>query len=462
MSSLADALKRVGVAAASVPLAVCSSGEAPITGAPGGGLRAEPGITSVDAVVAAARPILGVPSDYDALAGDIGDARFVLLGEATHGTHEFYRERARISMRLIRERKFRAVVIEGDWPDTDRLNRYVRGLDGDRSADAALSDFRDFPKWMWRNAEFSEFAEALRAYNLSLQPADRVGIYGMDVYNLFGAIDAVVSYLAPLDRAAADRARSQYRCFARYRPDPARYGEATRRAARSCEHRAAAVLKEFRERPRPDDPGAAEALFSAVRSAAAVVGAEEYNRAAYAGSLSWNVRDRHMAANVSEIADHTAAMTGAPGKVVIWAHNSHVGDARATEMKLRGELNLGQLLRERFSDETVYLLGFTTYQGTVIAADRWGGPHRVYNLRPASPDSYAGMFHKAGLTNALILLPPTSAVARALDLPRSKREIGVIYARDSELQSHYLQTRLARQFDAVIHLDRTRALNPHR
>jgi erythromycin esterase-like protein len=168
-----------------------------------------------------------------------------------------------------------------------------------------------------------------------------------------------------------------------------------------------------------------------------------------------------MAANVSEIADHVGASADAPGNVVIWAHNSHVGDARATDMPLRGELNLGQLLRERFGNENVYLLGFTTYQGTVVAADRWGGPHRVHNLRPASADSYAGMFHKAGLTDSLILLPRGSAVARALDSPRLKREFGVIYARDSELQSHYLRTRLARQFDAVIYVDRTRAVSPH-
>jgi erythromycin esterase-like protein len=462
MSRLADALKKAGVAAASMPLAVCCSGEAPIAGAPGGDLRIEPAITSVDAVVAAARPIRGMPADYDALVGELGNARFVLLGEATHGTHEFYRERARISMRLIRERNFRAVVIEGDWPNADRLNRYVRGFDDDSSAQAALSDFRDFPRWMWRNAEFSQFAEALRAHNASLPPSHRVGIYGMDVYNLFGAIDAVISYLLTVDRAAADRARAHYRCFARYRPDPASYGEAARRPPRSCERQAKAVVTELRARPRPNDPVAAEALFSAVRSAAVVVGAEEYNRAEYAGTLSWNVRDRHMAANVSEIAGHAALSTGAPASVLVWAHNSHVGDARATDMPLRSELNLGQLLRERFGDEHVYLLGFTTYQGSVIAADRWGGPHRVHNLRPASADSYAGMFHKAGLTDALILLPRDSAVARALESPRLKREIGVIYARDNELQSHYLQTRLAKQFDAVIHLDLTRALDPHR
>jgi erythromycin esterase-like protein len=391
--------------------------------------------------------------------GAIGGARFVLLGEATHGTHEFYRERALITMRLVRERGFRAVAIEADWPDADRVNRYVRGLGTDTSAQAALSDFADFPQWMWRNAEFREFVELLRAHNASLPPAQRIGVYGMDVYDLFGAADAVVRYLRTIDSAAAGRALANYRCFARYRPDPARYGEAARRSVRSCERQAAAVLAEMRARPGLADPVAAEAAFSALLSAAAVVGAEEYYRAAYGGTLSWNVRDRRMAATVSEIADHASDLTRAPGKVVVWAHNSHVGDARATDMPLRGEINLGQLLRERFGS-TAYLLGFTTYEGTVVAADRWGGPHRVHTLRRARPESYAGLFRSAGMGDAIILLPKETAIAKALETPRLKREVGVIYASATELESHYSRTRLSPQFDAVIHLDRTQALTP--
>lgn len=437
-----------------MPLAACSSGEAKVTDAP---VRVASAGASADAVVQAALPIRGAPSDYDPLLSAIGDARFVLLGEATHGTHEFYRERARISERLVRERGFRAVVIEGDWPDAGRVNDYVRGIGADRTAEAALGDFRDFPHWMWRNVEFRDFVESLRAHNAALPPAQRVGVYGMDVYNLFGAADTVVDYLNGVDRPAAARARARYRCFARYRPDPAAYGVATRRPERSCAAQAAAVLADLRARPRPADPVAAEALFSAVRAAASVVGAEAYNRAAYAGTLSWNVRDRRMAETVAEVADHAAALSGAPGRVVVWAHNSHVGDARATDMPLRGELNLGQLMRERFGD-AAYLLGFTTFDGTVIAADAWDGPHRVHRLRPAVPDSYAGLFHAAGLRDALLLLGKGSPVARALDTPRAKREVGVIYARDTEAQSHYTQSRLARQFDAVIHMDRTRSL----
>jgi erythromycin esterase-like protein len=459
MASLSKALRAAGLAAASFPLTGCSPGDPPSTGAPDTRAQSFNADAPAGAIVAAARPIEGAPADYDSLVEATRNARFVLLGEATHGTHEFYRERARITMRLVQEQGARAVVIEGDWPDADRVNRYVRGLGDDRSAQGALADFADFPRWMWRNAEFREFVEALRTHNASLPPTERVGVYGMDVYNLFGAADAVVSYLDAEDRAAAERARAHYRCFARYRPDPARYGEAARRPARSCQRQAAAVLEEIRARPIPQDAVAAEARFAAVRSAAAVAGAEEYNRAAYAGALSWNVRDGHMAAAVSDIADHAATLSGAKAKIVVWAHNSHVGDARATDMTLRGELNLGQLLRERFGS-AVYLLGFTTYQGTVIAADEWGGPHRVHTLSAAARDSYAGMFHHAGVGNALILLPTGSAIARVLETPRLKREIGVIYARATEGPSHYMTSRLARQFDAVIHLDHTRALTP--
>ena len=427
----------------------------------GEGARAVPAQPALAALAGEAKPIAGQAADYDPLVEAIGGARFVLLGEATHGTHEFYRERARITERLVRGQGFRALVIEGDWPDTGRVNRYVRGLGEDRTAEEALADFQDFPRWMWRNAEFRDFVEALRAYNGSLPPARRVGVYGMDVYNLFGAADAVLAYLSAVDPPAAARARARYRCFAPYRPEAERYGVATLAPAKSCATAAAAVLAEIRARPRPADPVAAEALFSALRSAASVVGAEEYHRANYAGTNSWNVRDRRMAATVGEIADHVGALAGEPGRVVVWAHNSHVGDARATDARERGELNLGQLMRERFG-KAAYLLGFTTYAGEVVAADEWGEPGHLRALRPALDESYAGLFHAAGLGNALLLLREGSAAARALDAPRLDRAVGVLYLPATERQSHYYETRLSRQFDAVVHLDRTRAVRPLR
>jgi erythromycin esterase-like protein len=398
------------------------------------------------------------PGDYDPLLAAVGDARFVLLGESTHGTREFYLERARITERLVRERGVLAVAIEGDWPDADRLSRYVRGIGPDRTAAEALADFERFPHWMWRNAEFAGFVERLRAYNLTKPPARRVGVYGMDVQNLFEGQDAAVRWLARHDPPAAARARAQYRCFAPYRPDAARYGEATRRPARSCERQVAAVLAEFRGRAAPADPEAAEALFSARRSAATVVAAEAYYRASYAGAYSWNVRDRHMADAVAEIAQHAQALSGQPGRVVVWAHNTHVGDARSTEMSRRGELNIGQLLRDRHGREA-FLVGLLTHSGTVMAAPDWDQPGRVHDLRPALPESFAGLLHGQGLQRAL-LLTREPAVAAALAGPRLERAIGVVYQPQTERTSHYFEASLARQFDAVVYIDRTRAVSP--
>lgn len=419
---------------------------------------APPASAALPAAAPPHQPITGAAADYDPLLAAVGDARFVLLGESTHGTSEFYAERARITDRLVRERGALAIAIEGDWPDADRLSRYVRGIGPDRTAAEALSDFERFPRWTWRNAEFAGFVERLRAYNLTQPATRRVGVYGMDVQNLFEGQEAAVDWLARNDPPAAARARAQYRCFAPYRADAPLYGEATRRPSRSCERQAAAVLAEFRGRPRPADPQAAEALFSAQRSAASVVAAEAYYRAAYAGAYSWNVRDRHMAEAVAEISAHAEALSGQPGKVVVWAHNTHVGDARSTEAAQRGELNIGQLLRERHG-RSAFLLGFLTHSGTVMAAPEWDAPGRVYELRPALPESYAGLLRSLGLGRALLLMREPR-VAAALEGPRLQRAVGVIYQPRTERMSHYFQARLARQFDAVIYLDRTRAVTP--
>jgi erythromycin esterase-like protein len=421
---------------------------------------AAPARTAPPASALPHHPLTGAPTDYDPLLAAVGDARFVLLGESTHGTSEFYLERARITERLVREQGALAVAIEGDWPDANRLSRYVRGLGPYRTAAEALSDFDRFPHWMWRNAEFEGFVERLRAYNLTQPPARRVGVYGMDVQNLFEGQEAAVEWLARHDPPAAVRARAQYRCFAGYGGEASRYGEATRRPARVCERQAAAVLAEFRGRPRPADPEAAEALFSAQRSAATVVAAEAYFRAAYSGAYSWNVRDRHMADAVAEIAAHAQALSGRPGKVVVWAHNTHVGDARSTEMSRRGELNIGQLLRER-NGEAAFLVGFLTHSGTVYAAPEWDAAGRVHELRPALPESFAGLLHDRGLQRAL-LLTGDPAVSAALAGTRLERAVGVVYQPRTERLSHYFEARLSRQFDAVVYIDRTRAVTPLR
>jgi erythromycin esterase-like protein len=312
---------------------------------------------------------------------------------------------------------------------------------------------------MWPNTDFRDFVERLRTYNLARPEAERVGLYGMDVYDLFDASEAVLTYLRQADPAAAERARSQYRCFAPYRRSTHEYGEATRNPRQSCKEEAEAVVAEMGRLPRPSDPRQAEAHFAAVRSAASVAAAEAYFRTVYTGSLAWNVRDQRMAENVEAIADHVAQMTGREGKVVMWSHNTHSGDARATFAADRGELNIGQLMRQRHGNDA-FLVGFFSYIGTVFAAPEWDAPGRLYEMRPALPGSYSELFHKLGLSSFSLLMRGNPSLRDVLAAPMLERAIGVIYAPQTERQSHYFPARLAEQFDAVIFFDRSSAVTP--
>jgi erythromycin esterase-like protein len=409
------------------------------------------------AVAEVATPITGGPQDFAPLVAAARSARFILLGESTHGTHEFYEARGLITEQLIREAGVGAVAIEGDAPQTERVNRYVRGVGDDRSAEQALSAHTRFPRWMWRNAEFADFVERLRAHNLAQPPERRVGVYGMDVYALYEAAEAVTAYLDRVDPSAAAEVRTHYRCFARYKIAEA-YGLAARSASRSCEKPAEAALARVRALPMPAEAQAAEARFAAVRNAASVAGAEAYFRISYGGAYAWNVRDGRMTETVEEIAEHVERVSGRPGRVVVWAHNTHVGDARATEMTRRGELNLGQLLRQRHG-ERAFLTGFLTHEGTVMAAPEWDRPGRVYTLRPASRASYAALLRQAGLDRALLVFRGRPPVA-ALTGPRRERAVGVIYLPQEEASAHYFDAELTRQFDAVAYFDRSRAVTP--
>ncbi len=413
----------------------------------------------VRAIASAAVPLRGNPSDHDRLLAATSGATRILLGESTHGTREYYRERARISERLVSEQDVRAIAIEGDWTPTQRLNLYVRGLGTDRSAEEALRGYTRFPRWMWRNTEFRDFVERLRASNLARPPADRVGLYGMDVYDLFDAADAVVAQLGRVSSQAAQRARSNYRCFAPFRRDTTAYGTATQRGTFSCRREAAAVLAEVRRLARPADPAAAEAYLGLIRSAASVVAAEAYFRTAYGGSLAWNVRDRSMAEAVEDIAAHAAALTGRPGKVAMWSHNTHSGDASATSAANRGELNLGQLMKERHGTRA-FALGFFTHSGTVRAAPDWDQPGRVYEVRPALPNSHSDLFHRTGIPAFTLVLRGNAALTSALRGPKLQRAIGVVYRPETERESHYFDADLSRQFDAAIFFDRSSALTP--
>jgi erythromycin esterase-like protein len=313
---------------------------------------------------------------------------------------------------------------------------------------------------MWGNTDFRDLVERVRAYNLALPAERRVGIYGMDVYDIFDAAKTVVAYLRRIDPAAAERADKQYDCFDPYDGDTAAYGTSTR-AGRSCKEEAAAAEAEVQRIARPAGAAEAEAHFAARRAAASVVAGEEYFRVAYTGSMAWNARDQRMAQNVVATVEHLAALSGQPGKAVMWSHNTHTGDARATSAANRGELNLGQLMRQRHGNGA-FLIGFLTYGGTVMAAPEWDQPGQVYTVRPALAESYSGLFHTLGIPSFSLLLRGNAELKTILGEPRLQRAIGVIYAPQTERQSHYFDARLSEQFDAALYFDQTRAVTPIR
>jgi erythromycin esterase-like protein len=420
--------------------------------------------STLDLVRDAAHPLTGASHDYDPLLDLAGDAQFVLIGEASHGTHEFYRERAIITRRLIVERGFNAVAVEADWPDAYRVNRYVRGDDSAADAEAALSGFRRFPTWMWRNAEVLDFVGWLRTYNDARAERARVGFYGLDLYSLFTSMTVVLDYLDKLDPEAARHARFRYACFDQVGEDPQAYGwAASMDLSASCEDEVVSQLVELRRRAseyvRRDGRLAADEYFAAEQNARLVANAERYYRTMFRGRVSsWNLRDRHMADTLSALAQHFEAQ-GTPVRVVLWAHNSHLGDARATEMGWGGELNVGQLVRETYGASAV-LIGSLTHTGTVTAASDWDAMAERKRVRPSLEGSYERLFHDTGLPRFLLTLRDSGDVADALHDKRLERAIGVIYAPETERMSHYFHARLPSQFDAVLHFDDTRAVEP--
>lgn len=425
------------------------------------------GPTEAGLVRAEAIPVEdGVPRD-DVLFDIVGDTHLVLIGEASHGTHEFYAARAAMTRRLIEEKGFCAVAVEADWPDAYRVNGYVRGRGDDTTAEEALRGFERFPTWMWRNAVVLDFVGWLREHNDRVAgDAAKAGFYGLDLYSLFRSMHEVISYLERVDPAAAARARQRYACFDHFSGgDGQEYGFAAAfGAGDTCEREVIEQLVDLRqhamEYAQRDGSIAPDDLFHAEQNASTVKAAAEYYRSMFSGrASSWNLRDRHMADTLDRLADHLGRLRGEPAKVVVWAHNSHLGDARASEVAGRGELNLGQLVRERHRDDC-RLLGLTTYTGTVTAADDWGGPAQRKWVRPALSDSVEELSHEAGEKGFLIAFDRAPMAARALQAPRLERAIGVIYRPDTERQSHYFRARTADQFDAVIHIDETRAVEP--
>ncbi|MGE5408317.1 MAG: erythromycin esterase family protein [Syntrophothermus sp.] len=408
------------------------------------------------------QPLSGAEGDYDRLLSRIGDARVVLLGEASHGTHEFYRERARITRRLIEEHGFHGVAVEADWPDAYRVNRYVHGAPEDGDAEEALRGFRRFPTWMWRNAEVLDFIGWLRAHNEAVGFERSASFFGLDLYSLGASVSEVIAYLERLDPPAAERARERYACFEQFGGAQAYGRAATLGITESCQSGVVAQLTELQRLGnaylRRDGIAAEDEQFYAEQNARLVASAEQYYRSMFgAPESSWNLRDRHMMDTLERLVSHLGRLDGPP-RLVVWEHNSHIGDARMTAMSRRGELNLGQLVRERWPED-VALVGFTTYTGTVTAASSWDAPAERKRVRPALPDSYEKLFHELGESRFLLDLHGEDA-SRLLLEPRLERAIGVIYRPETERASHYFSARLAGQFDAVIHVDETRAVEP--
>ena len=411
----------------------------------------------------AAQRLVGSAADYNPLLELVGDARLVLLGEASHGTHEFYDQRAQITKRLIREKGFNAVAVEADWPDAYRVNRYVRGASQDVSAEQALAGFRRFPTWMWRNAEVLDFVGWLRKHNDDAGPKAAVGFYGLDLYSLHASIDAVLTYLRKVDPEAARRARYRYACFDHFGEDTQAYGYATTFGmAESCEQEVLGQLIELQRRAADyasrDGRVANDEFFFAEQNARLVKNAEQYYRSMFRGRVeTWNRRDAHMVETLEALVAHLTSRGQKP-KIVVWEHNSHLGDARATEIGEAGEFNVGQLVRERHGAEAV-LVGFTTHHGTVTAASDWDTPAERKRVRPALPDSYEALFHEVNVERFTLDLR-TGAHVEGLRTERLERAIGVVYLPETERMSHYFHARLPEQFDAVLHFDETRAVEP--
>lgn len=399
---------------------------------------------------------------YKALIERVGNARIVMIGEASHGTHEFYRERIEITQRLIEQHGFAGVAVEADWPDALRVNHYVTGTGDDANAEDALAGFKRFPTWMWRNADVLDFVGWLRDFNTSRRPQNRVGFYGLDLYSLQTSIEAVIGYLERVDGAAAERARRHYSCFNEI-ADPSNYGYAVELGlTKSCRDDVIQTLMELRRRSETyihlAGVGAEDDYFYAEQNARVAKDAEEYYRTMLdRRTSSWNLRDRHMFETLDELTTHLARNRDGT-KIVVWAHNSHVGNAAATEMSGRGEFNIGQLARRRLGAEAA-LIGFTTYMGTVSAASDWGAPVERKIVRPALPGSYEELFHQTGMPRFSLMLDDP-AVRAFCGGPHLERAIGVIYRPDTERQSHYFQSILPDQFDVVIHIDHTRAVQP--
>lgn len=399
---------------------------------------------------------LSSATDLEPLMDRIGDARIVLLGEATHGTHEYYTWRAEITKRLIEEKDFDFIGVEGDWPDCYRINRFIKGYEnaGDDIIDDVLMEFKRWPTWMWANWEIAGFAEWLREWNIGLTPNDKVGFYGLDVYSLWESFEEILKYLERVDPKAFKKAQEALMCFEPYASDDGQaYARSMRLVPDSCEDEVVEMLSEIRERMTRYN-GDPEAAFNTEQNALVAVNAEKYYRSMVQGTDdSWNVRDRHMMETLSRLAD----FHGNDSKAVIWEHNTHIGDARATDMARHGMINIGQLAREEYGDDVV-LVGFGSYEGSVVAGQSWGAEMEVMNMPEARKNSWEHALHQLDNSNRLIIFDDRAS--ELLDRSIGHRAIGVVYQPEHESRGNYVPTVLPERYDMFIYLDKTKALHP--
>jgi len=401
---------------------------------------------------------LRAPIDLGPLLEQIGRARYVLLGEASHGTHEYYSWRAEISQRLIERYGFQFIAVEGDWPHCYGVNRYVKGLpESGESAREVLHHFDRWPTWMWANEEVESLVKWLRAYNDHQSPDDKVGFYGLDVYSLWDSLYQVMSRLAKHNPEALPAARQAFRCFEPYGEDVQEYARATRWVDASCEDDVVKLLADVQRFAAPSPHDGAESLLSANQNALVVKNAERYYRMMVRGGPeSWNVRDLHMVETLERLMRHHAP----DAKGIIWEHNTHVGDARYTDMLDDGMVNVGQLVRERHGDNGVAIVGFGSFRGKVIAGREWEAPMERMTLIPARTDSWEELFHRVGPQNRMILFESGPRMHAAFLEPRGHRAVGVVYRPEHEQFGNYVPSVLPLRYDAFLYFDETQALRP--
>ncbi|GAB3540009.1 hypothetical protein GCM10027443_37310 [Pontibacter brevis] len=394
-------------------------------------------------------------ADLDVLLNEIGDDQVVLLGEASHGTSEFYTWRAEISRRLIEEKGFKIIAVESDWADAYDLNNYIRGNSNAATAEEALvQGFDRWPTWMWANEEIADLADWLQAYNAGRATNEQVGFYGVDVYGIWESMDEVTAYLERTDPAAAQTAREAMRCFAPYNQNENAYISATRSSTDNCADELAALLEAVENRVAAEAPRN-EAAFNALQNVMVAVNAERYYRAAGVSNVqSWNIRDRHMMGTI----DRLLEQYGPDAKIIVWEHNTHIGDARATTMADNGMVNVGQLAREEYGQEIVYIVGFGTYSGTVIASQSWGAATQTMTVPAAQPNSWEWMLHRHGPSDKIILMDELRQRQRFMQRI-GHRAIGVTYNPNSE-SGNYVPSVLPERYDAFIYINQTEALRP--